>query len=311
MLIWPQIGGRSVVSSSPSDISVIITYYNRERYIDLAVQSVLAQSLKPLEILIVDDGSQEPARRYLDRYAEVCTIIDLGKNVGLSRARNAGVWHARGRFIAFLDDDDIWLPQKLEVQRRYMEQHPECAVLYSALWAFYANTPDVFWKCDWPPPLTLPQALTYDYNVLPSTMLVRTEVIRVLGGFDPCFRGSEDHEFKIRCCAAGYRIESYREPLVRLRREEHDSLTKRRWRMYRSDLRLLWKHKGHYYRIYGLRGFLSFLLATLHLAAFKTRYVDGGVRLLLRLVKVKWKVRAQYSEPVLRAKRADTGEQGG
>ncbi len=127
-------------------------------------------------------------------------------------------------------------------------------------------------------------------------MLVRTDVIRALGGFDPRFAGSEDHEFKIRCCAAGYRLESHREPLVRIRRANHGSLTRRRWRMYSTDIKLCWKHKDLYYRVYGARGFLSFLLAALHLAASRTRYVDGAVRLLLRTLKVKWKVKSSYSE---------------
>jgi teichuronic acid biosynthesis glycosyltransferase TuaG len=297
--------------SATGDVSVVIAYFNREQYIDQTIQSVLAQTLRPLEIIIVDDCSRESSRRYLERWAEICKIVDLPSNTGRPGAvRNEGVRHARGRFIAFLDDDDIWLPHKLEVQRRYMEQHPECAILYSALWAFSDNKPDVLWKCDWPPPLTLAQALTYDYNVLPSTMLVRTEVIRKLGGFDPRFAGSEDHELKIRCCAAGYRIESNPEPLVRLRREEHASLTGRRWLMYSTDIKLCWKHKALYYRVYGLRGFVSFLLAALHLASRRTRYLDGAVRLLLRLIKVKWEVRPHHYEPLLAAKRADTAGKG-
>ncbi|MFY9682798.1 MAG: glycosyltransferase family 2 protein, partial [Candidatus Sulfotelmatobacter sp.] len=110
-----------------SDISVVIPYYNREMFVDEAVQSVLGQTIKPLEIIIVNDCSRESSRRYLDRYAEMCKIVDLTENVGLAGARNAGIRAARGQFIAFLDDDDIWLPQKLEVQRQYMDEHPECA----------------------------------------------------------------------------------------------------------------------------------------------------------------------------------------
>src|ERR1700758_5627858 len=97
-----------------SDISVVIPYYNREQYIDETVQSVLAQTLMPLEIIIVNDCSRESSRRHLDRYADVCRILDLPTNVGLAGARNAGMRAARGKFIALLDDDDIWLPHKLE-----------------------------------------------------------------------------------------------------------------------------------------------------------------------------------------------------
>ena len=288
------------MGSGTSDISVVIPYYNRERYIDETVQSVLAQTLKPLEIIIVNDCSRESSRRYLDRYAGVCKIVDLTTNVGLAAARNEGIRHARGGFIAFLDDDDIWLPDKLEVQCRYMEEHPECSAVHCAVWAFFSDKPDALWQCNWPPPITLAQALTNDYWVIVPTTLIRSEVIRALGGFDPRFRECEDRDFAIRCCAAGYRIEAIREPLARIRRQGHDSLTRQRWHLYRADVKLCWKHRSHYYRAYGLRGFVSFLLEKAHIASYHTRYVDGGVRLLLRWVKVKYQVRTGYHDPVLR-----------
>lgn len=86
--------------AAASDISVIIPYYNREKYIDEAIQSVLAQTLKPLEIIIVNDCSHSSSRKYLDRYADVCRIIDLEKNVGVAAARNVGIQAARGQFVA-------------------------------------------------------------------------------------------------------------------------------------------------------------------------------------------------------------------
>ncbi len=117
------------MTSLGSDVSVVIPYYNREKYIDEAIQSVRAQTLQPLEIIIVNDCSRESSRRYLDRYQDICTIVDLPANVGLAGARNAGIRLARGKFIALLDDDDIWLPRKLEVQRRYLEARAKVAEL--------------------------------------------------------------------------------------------------------------------------------------------------------------------------------------
>jgi Glycosyl transferase family 2 len=74
-----------------SHISVVIPYHNREQYIDEAIQSVLAQTLEPLEIIIVIDCSRESARRNWDRYAETCTIIDLPMTMGIASVQNQGI----------------------------------------------------------------------------------------------------------------------------------------------------------------------------------------------------------------------------
>jgi glycosyltransferase involved in cell wall biosynthesis len=292
-----------LVDCEKSDISVVIAYHNREQYIDEAIQSVLAQTLQPLEIIIVNDCSRESSRRYLDRYAGACTIIDLPVNGGPATARNEGIRRARGEFIAFLDDDDIWLPEKLERQFRYMAEHPRCHLVHGALWAFYSDRPDRpdrLWTRDWPGPLALPSAMRQEYSVTPSTILILANVVRALRGFDPRFSPAEDFEFRIRCAAAGYRIESIPEPLVRYRQQSHGSLTEQNWRMILAGLRLCWNHKALYYRVYGVRGIVSFILDRMERWTRNVRYVGGAVRLLLRIIPVKWEVRPGYEEPVQR-----------
>lgn len=281
-----------------SDVTVIVPYYNREEYIDDAIQSVLAQTLKPLEILVVNDCSRELSRRYLDRYANVCTIIDLPLNVGLAGSRNAGIRAARGQFIALLDDDDIWLPQKLERQRMFFDKHPGCSGVHSAVWAMLPDRSEVLYYRFAPGPMRLAQALTNDYWVIPSTMMFRTDVLRALGGFDPPFRQCEDRDLIIRFCAEGYQIEGIPEPLAKLRRQGQTSLTDNCWRIFRTDLRMCWKHRALYFRAYGLRGFSSFVLEKIQLPSSRTRYVDGAVRRVNRLVKVKYQIKSSYQEPV-------------
>ena len=283
------------------DISVVIPYYNREQYIDEAVQSVMSQTLKPLEIIIVNDCSRESSRRYLDRYASTCKIVDLEVNVGLAAARNEGVRCARGRFVAFLDDDDVWLPQKLEIQRRYMDEHPECAIVHTAVWLFFLTGRDEFFKRFEEGPMTLAQALTNEYWAIIPTVLIRSEVIQAVAGFDVNFRECEDRDFIIRCCAAGYRVEGIIEPLVRVRRQNQEGLTKDHWRIFRADLRMCWKLKKHYLQAYGVRGILSFVLEKIQFPSGRTRYVDGAVRRLLRFVNVKYEIRPNYRDPVLSA----------
>src|SRR6516225_1373328 len=245
--------------SGDRDISVIIPYYNREEFIDDAVKSVLAQTLQPLEIIIVNDCSRESSRRSLDRYGNVCRILDLPRNVGLAGSRNAGIREARGRFIALLDDDDIWLPEKLEVQRAYMEEHPACPALTSWVTAFFADKPDDLWVQFDRNPIRLSQALNEWYWAVPSTLMIRTDALRAVGGFNPSFRECEDREFMIRFCAAGYSIEGIPRSLVRFRRTGQSCLSGRKWRMYRVHMRIVWLHRALFYRVYGIRGVLNFL----------------------------------------------------
>lgn len=286
------------MSPAKNDVSVIIPYYNRDRYIDETIESVLAQTLKPLEIIIVNDRSHDSARRRLDRYADTCKILDLPRNVGLAGARNAGIRAARGQFIALLDDDDIWLPPKLEVQRQYMEEHPGCFLVHSAVWAFFSNKPEQLWIWCEPGPMTLAKSLTDKYWACPSSMFFRTKEVRDLGGFDPAFRQCEDRDFLIRCCAAGLDVRCIAEPLLRLRREDHDRLTRHKWRILRTDLKMCWKHKAHYFNAYGIRGITSFVLEKTRIATRETRYLDGAGRFVLRFVDVKYSVRKGFRDPV-------------
>jgi len=282
----------------PRDISVIIPFYNREEFIDDAVQSVLAQTLQPLEIIIVNDCSRESSRRYLDRYGDVCRIIDLPKNVGLAGSRNAGIREARGRFIALLDDDDIWLPEKLAVQRAYMEEHPPCPAVTCWVTAFFRDKPDDLWVQFGPDPIRLSQALNEWYWAVPSTLMIRTGALRAVGGFDPRFRECEDRDFMIRFCAAGYSIEGIPRSLVRFRRAGQSSLSGRKLRMYRVHLRIVWIHRALFYRVYGIRGIANFLFATLRKATEQSRILHRAFGLWLRVFPLKYSTRSGYQEPI-------------
>jgi len=287
------------MSVSTRDISVIIPYYNREQYIDETVQSVLAQTIEPLEIIIVNDRSRESSRKHIERYAGVCKILDLHRNVGLAGARNAGIQAARGQFIALLDDDDIWFPHKLEVQRKYMEAHPECALVHSAVTAFFSNKPDQLWVWCEPGNMTLAKSLTDKYWACPSSMFFRTQGARSIGGFDSAFRQCEDRDFLIRVCAAGLKVQCISEPLLRLRRENHDRLTRHKWTILRTDLKMCWKHRKLYLQAYGVRGIANFVLEKTRVATCETRYLDGAGRFLLRFLDLKYSVQKDYRDPVV------------
>src|SRR5690242_5053753 len=105
-------------------VSVIIPAYNSERYIADALRSVLAQTYMPQEIIVVDDGSSDGTARALDPFRSTIRYI-YQKNRGEPAARNTGMREAKGDYIAFLDADDLWLPEKLDLQMTYLAAHPE------------------------------------------------------------------------------------------------------------------------------------------------------------------------------------------
>ena len=105
-------------------VSVVIPTYNRREYVQEAIDSVLAQSYTDYELIVVDDGSNDSTgealhSRYGDRLA-----YEWRPNAGVSAARNRGLELARGEFIAFLDSDDVWLPQKLQQQVAFLDESP-------------------------------------------------------------------------------------------------------------------------------------------------------------------------------------------
>jgi glycosyltransferase involved in cell wall biosynthesis len=116
-------------------LSVVVPAYNVERYLRPAIDSVLAQSLRDLEVIVVDDGSTDKTPALLQ---DICRHDDDPRlrtlrqdNRGLSAARNTGIRAARGAFIGFLDGDDIWLPEKAEIHLRAMQGDPGIGISFS------------------------------------------------------------------------------------------------------------------------------------------------------------------------------------
>jgi len=124
--------------SAPPLVSVVTIFLNGERFLDEAIQSVFVQRYPRWELLLVDDGSSDGSsaigRGYAQREpARVRYFEHPGhRNLGMSASRNLGLHHARGEYLALLDADDVWLPEKLERQVAILEAHPEVALLYGA-----------------------------------------------------------------------------------------------------------------------------------------------------------------------------------
>lgn len=118
-------------------VSVVIPCYNNERHLGAAIDSVLAQSHRPLEILVVDDGSTDNSAEIARQYGDPVRLLSQS-NQGCPAARNTGVNASQGHYLAFLDADDLWMEQKLRLQLKVLEDSPEIDCVYSHIEQFHS-----------------------------------------------------------------------------------------------------------------------------------------------------------------------------
>lgn len=112
-------------------VSVVIPLYNTEKYIEETIASVLAQSYRDFELIVVDDGSTDESVELCRQFRDPRLRLISQENRGLAGARNAGIHHARGRYVALLDADDLWHPDKLALHVAHLERRPKVGVSYS------------------------------------------------------------------------------------------------------------------------------------------------------------------------------------
>jgi len=109
---------------------VVIPTYNRFPQVKHAIESVLSQTYRDFELWVVDDGSTDGTGEALRAYGDRITYV-WQENNGVSAARNVGLRVSRGKYVAFLDSDDLWMPRKLEIQVRCMEENPQFPLCYT------------------------------------------------------------------------------------------------------------------------------------------------------------------------------------
>jgi glycosyltransferase involved in cell wall biosynthesis len=213
------------VNSNPL-ISVVIPAYNAERYIGEAIESVLAQTYSPLELIVVDDGSTDRTADVARAYAEATVIVQ--ENGGPSAARNRGAAAATGEFLAFHDSDDAMTPDKLAVQASHLTANPEAGCVLAEQELLVEPGAELpFWvegskvETLMPP---RPPELEGEPLVHPMTMVVRREAFGRVGGFDESMRAAEDFDWMLRASEEGVEIVRISDVLLR-RRVHAASLT--------------------------------------------------------------------------------------
>lgn len=191
-------------------VSTIIPVYNRAAMLREAVASVLAQTYRPIEILIVDDGSTDDTARVADELAQMhpqeIRVIHQG-NTGAGLAREAGRQTARGEFIQHLDSDDLLLPQKFENQVEGLRAHPECGVAYGKT-RFYSRGETVVvaaWKRTGEEIATMFPSFLESRWWGTSTPVYRRQLIDLVGPWTS-LRNDEDWEYDCRIASHDVRL---------------------------------------------------------------------------------------------------------
>ena len=220
-------------------VSVIIPTFNRWPLVGEAVESVLAQSFIDHELLVVDDGSADDTAKHLGRFGSRLKLF-ITPRKGVSAARNFAVDRSSGRYLAFLDSDDLWRPAKLACQTAFMERHPECQICQTEeIWirngarvnpkaVHRKPTGDIFAQ-------SLDRCL-----VSPSAVMLTRLLFDRFGGFDESLPVCEDYDLWLRI-AVEHQVPLIPEPLVIKRGGHADQLSRSLWGMDRFRVQALVK----------------------------------------------------------------------
>ncbi len=207
------------------DVSVVIATRNREILVKQAIDSALAQSAPVREVIVVDDGSVDATRAQLAAYGDRIRVFHQ-ENQGASAARNLAIQASRGEWIAFLDDDDVWLDTKIERQMALVRQNPRLGIVYCSDYAvdeqlrvlhtrqaIPENRGDVF------------ERLLVKNFIFTSCVLARRDLIEKAGYMNRAYQFAEDWDLWLRI-AATHPVDFVPEPLVLYRQSSSACLTR-------------------------------------------------------------------------------------
>lgn len=195
-------------------VTAVIPAYNAECFVEDAIRSVLEQTYSPIECIVVNDGSTDGTAERVSRLGSDVVLLNR-PNGGVASARNAGIAHARGDLIAFLDADDVWLPEKTALQVSFLQSRPDVGLAYSAAirtderLGYAGHMEAVSGR------RALYNAITLTSPGVPLTMtgIVRREVAQAVGGFDEQLSTSADLDFVCRV-AMRFSVERIDVPLA-------------------------------------------------------------------------------------------------
>lgn len=183
-------------------ISIIIPVYNGEKTIKQTIESVLNQTFKDIEIIVINDGSTDTTVDIVKSIADSRLQIFSYENAGLAATRNRGIRKAKGEFISFLDADDLWTPDKLEDQYKALKANPQAGVAYS--WTNYIDHSGNLVRAGRRVKFTgwvYEQMLIGNFLENGSNPLIRSQILKEVGDFDESLSAAEDWDMWLRLCA--------------------------------------------------------------------------------------------------------------
>lgn len=218
----------------------------RPKYLDLAINSMINQTLKPDEIVIVKDGKitpelEEVLERYIEKYPEIFRIVGYEQNRGLGLALNYGLKYCKNELIARMDTDDISKPERCMKQVKAFEKYPDCAIVGSAVDEFYGDTNNITGR----------RVVPTDYNEIykfakrrsafnhPSVMYKKSKVLEFDGYSN--LRRNQDVDLFGRMLYGGCRAVNFKESLLWFRSDENLSKRRKSWENTWSYINTIWR----------------------------------------------------------------------
>jgi glycosyltransferase involved in cell wall biosynthesis len=227
-------------------VSVVVPAHNAGRTISRTLRSILAQTLRDFEVVVVDDGSTDETATRVAELQEGDPRIRLVRqeNRGAAAARNAGIVASSGRYTAFVDSDDLLLPRFLELSTKELDASPNAGIAFSDVWVF----DDVIKRihratlfASQTPPLPLPAdslevfRLLLRDNFIPSVITARLAALKHVGGYNESLVSTEDWELSLRIVAHGYGVVRLPRPAA-IWRDRQGSMSSDRVRLQKGVL---------------------------------------------------------------------------
>jgi glycosyltransferase involved in cell wall biosynthesis len=205
-------------------VAAVVTNFRHGKFLLEAVGSVRSQTRPVDEIIVVDDASGPDEEQFLQQLGQDVCLIRLERNSGPGGARQAGSDASRCEWLAYLDADDLWVPQKVELQLAHLQSVGNPPVSHTGTVVFASDGSEREFVDVKPLELTLADQLKRN-QVAPPTVMLHADLLADVGGWKTGHEIIEDWDLFIRVASAGHRVVSLREPLTRVRRTGHNHLS--------------------------------------------------------------------------------------